>query len=126
MSNLVTKDGYSYSFNPQECSTCSGKCCTGESGNIFLNSEEIEKIALHVELPTQDFIFKYLKKVGFKYSIKEQIVGISYDCIFYNREQNGCAIYDVRPTQCTTFPFWDYYKHRVDELKRECPGVIGV
>lgn len=35
-------------------------------------------------------------------------------------------IYEVRPTQCRTFPFWDYFKTRVDELKLECPGVVDV
>ena len=33
-------------------------------------------------------------------------------------------IYDARPNQCITFPFWDYYKTRLDELKQECPGII--
>ena len=63
-------------------------------------------------------------KKGYKYSIKEQLFNGSYECIFYDRKSNGCGIYDARPTQCKTFPFWDYYKQRVDELQLECPGIV--
>jgi Fe-S-cluster containining protein len=124
MSDLIKKDGFSYAFDHTKCSTCNGRCCTGESGNIFLSIKELEDIALFLKLSNDQFIKMYLRKVGFKFSIKEKIVGMSHDCIFYDRESNGCMIYSVRPSQCITFPFWDYYKTRVEELKIECPGVI--
>ena len=67
---------------------------------------------------------KYLFKKGYKYSLKEIKYNDSHECIFYDRDINGCKIYEARPSQCITFPFWDYYKTRVDELKQECPGII--
>lgn len=126
MSDLITKDGYDYSFDASACSTCQGKCCTGESGYIYITKTEIENIATLLELEVYDIVSKYLFKKGYRYSIKEILFNDSYECVFYDRESNGCKVYDVRPSQCKTFPFWDYYKNRVNELKLECPGIIDV
>jgi len=124
MSNIIKKDDYTYSFDASACFTCQGRCCTGESGYIYVTKSEIEKIAELLELDVREFVSKYLFKKMYKYSIKEIKYNSSFECIFYDRESNGCKIYEARPTQCKTFPFWDYYKTRVDELKLECPGII--
>ena len=124
MSTIIKKNGYNYSFDSSACSTCQARCCTGESGYIHVNTLEIDNIANFFGLETIEFVNKYLFKNGYKYSIKEREVGESYECVFYDRDSNGCSIYEVRPTQCITFPFWEYFKDRVDELKIECPGVI--
>ena len=124
MSTIIKKDTFDYSFDHSACSTCQGKCCTGESGYIYVTKAEIEKIAELLGLGIKDFVEQYLFKKLYKYSIKERKFGESYECVFYDRESNGCKIYEARPLQCRTFPFWDYYKKRVDELKLECPGVI--
>jgi Fe-S-cluster containining protein len=124
MSTLIQKDGFSFSFNPQACNNCQGRCCTGESGYIYVTKQEIKNIAELLELQEIDFVKKYLFKKMYKYSIKERKVGDSYECIFYDAQLNGCKIYEARPSQCKTFPFWDYYKNKIDELKLECPGII--
>lgn len=124
MSNIIKQDGFNYSFDASACAACPARCCTGESGYIYVSPQEIERIALFLNLEAEVFMQKYLFKNGYKYSIKERKAGDSYECAFYDRATNGCLIYDVRPTQCRTFPFWDYFKTRVDELKLECPGII--
>ena len=124
MSDVMKKEGYPYAFDASACASCQGRCCTGESGYIYVNKTEIEKIADLLELDVKEFAQKYLFKKGYKYSIKEVVYNDSYECVFYDRESNGCTIYEARPLQCKTFPFWDYYKTRVDELKLECPGII--
>ena len=126
MSTLIKEDGFSYAFNPSACDTCEGRCCTGESGYIYVTKTEIEKIALLLEMDVKEFINGYLFKKNYKYSIKEKKNADSYECIFYDSKTNGCTIYGARPLQCKTFPFWDYYKTRVDELKLECPGILDV
>ena len=126
MHNLKTSEGFPYAFDASACGTCQGKCCTGESGYINVSPTETEDIALFLNLKRNDFADKYLFQYGYKYSIKEVEHNGSYECAFYDRESNGCKIYEVRPTQCRTFPFWDYFKTRVDELKLECPGIIDV
>jgi len=124
MSTIVRKEGYPYAFNQAACSTCEGRCCTGESGYIYVSKDEIFKIADLLNLSVNDFGVKYLYKNGYKYSIKERKNGDSYECVFYDTQSNGCKIYEARPSQCITFPFWDYFKSRVDALKDECPGII--
>jgi len=124
MSTIIKKEGYPYAFNQDACSTCAGRCCTGESGYIYVSKDEIFKIADLLNLSVNDFGVKYLFKNGYKYSIKEQLHGESYECVFYDRDSNGCKIYEARPSQCITFPFWDYFKTHIDELKEECPGII--
>ena len=124
MPTIIREEGYSYAFDVDACSGCGGRCCTGESGNIFVRSEEISAIASLLEMDIEAFKAAYLVKKGYRYSLKEKIVGLSHDCIFFDREAGGCRIYKARPLQCRTFPFWQYYKERVDELKVECPGII--
>ena len=124
MSDLMKQEGFSYAFDPSACASCGGTCCTGESGNIFVSVTEIKGIAKLLEMDESEFRRTYLRKEGFRYSLKEKIVNGSHDCVFFNRSQNGCSIYQARPLQCRTFPFWDYFRQRVDELKAECPGII--
>lgn len=124
MSTIIKKDSFPYAFDASACESCEGRCCTGESGYIYVNKDEIKKIADVLKIDINELRVKYLFKKDYKYSIKELKYNDSYECIFYDRESNGCKIYDARPTQCKTFPFWDYYKSRVDELKEECPGII--
>lgn len=125
MSSIIKEDGFNYAFDTSACSTCGGRCCTGESGYIYVNKNEIENLSEFLELDIRDFVNNYLFKKGYKYSIKEIKYNGSHECIFYDREINGCRVYAARPSQCITFPFWDYYKQRVNELREECPGIIG-
>jgi hypothetical protein len=124
MSDLMKQAGFSYAFDPSACASCGGNCCTGESGNIFVSVTEIAAIAKLLEMEENDFRREYLRKEVYRYSLKEKIVNGSHDCVFFDRKANGCSIYQARPIQCRTFPFWDYFRHRVDELKAECPGII--
>lgn len=124
MPNIIKKEDYPYAFDSSACATCEGRCCTGESGYIYVTKAEIFAIAEVLEMDVNEFALKYLFKKGYKYSIRENKIDDSYECVFYDRKTNGCKIYNARPNQCKTFPFWEYYKTRVDELKLECPGII--
>lgn len=124
MSDYMTQEGFLYAFDPSACATCGGRCCTGESGNIFVSVTEIAAIARLLEMEEGEFRRTYLRKELYRYSLKEVKRGDSFDCVFYNRSSNGCNIYEARPLQCRTFPFWDYFRNRIDELKAECPGII--
>ncbi len=121
----MTQEGFSYAFDPSACASCGGNCCTGESGNIFVSVTEIAAIAKLLEMEESEFRRTHLRKEGFRFSLKEKKVNGSFDCVFFDRSLNGCSIYTARPLQCRTFPFWDYFRHRVDELKAECPGIIN-
>lgn len=122
----MRQEGFDFAFTPSACDTCEGRCCTGESGNIYVSPEEIAALASLLELDENLFRSMYLIKRGYRLSLKERIVGMSHDCIFYDRKAGGCGVYEARPLQCRTFPFWDYFKTHLDELKRECPGIVDV
>lgn len=120
-----TVESYPYTFDPDACRTCPGRCCNGESGNIWVTKKEIEIIAGHLEMETTRFIKDYLRKIGYRFTIKELKKEDNYACVFFDTRKNGCLIYTVRPEQCRTFPFWPYYRTHVCELLEECPGVIA-
>ena len=127
MSNIIRKDGYNYAFDQKACETCEGNCCIGESGHIWVLVQKIPEMASFLNIDEESFIKHYLEKVGYRFSIKEKVVAPGeYDCIFFDREKKRCAIYPVRPVQCRTFPFWDYFKDNEEELRAECPGIISL
>jgi len=125
MDNIVEKEGFSYKFNPQACIECGGACCIGESGYIWVKYGEIENIANFLGLSIEDFSLKYLRRVNSRYSLKEVKVGVdNYACIFFDEVLKICQIYQVRPIQCQKYPFWEVFKNKKEEVKKECLGVI--
>lgn len=122
--SLLTHKEFSYSFDANECSKCQGNCCIGESGYIWINKQEIENLAHLLNVSIEELGRNYLKKVGYKYSIVEKkIAHENYACIFFDLEKRQCSVYDARPSQCRTFPFWDYFKKNEQEVYKECPAV---
>ncbi len=123
--NIISKDGYNYKFNPSACATCGGACCIGESGYIWVNYQEIKKMAQFLELTIEEFATMYLRKVKHRYSIIERKIATdNYACIFFDNSIKQCKIYPVRPTQCRSFPFWEIFKNDIEEVKKECPGIL--
>ncbi|MBS4235454.1 YkgJ family cysteine cluster protein [Campylobacter vulpis] len=120
---MILKEGFKYSFDESKCESCGGKCCTGESGNIFVNQEEIKLLREHFRLGELEFRERFLRKVGFKFSLKEKEFEDGFACIFFDTKKRNCSIYALRPTQCKTFPFWDYFKTHKKELEKECIGI---
>jgi len=121
---VIEKEGFAFAFDESACATCNGHCCIGESGYIWVSPDEIVAIAAKLEIEVELFKREYLEKVGYKYSIKEVKKGESYECLFFDSGISGCSIYDVRPTQCRTFPFWDYFLKNPKEAGKECPGIV--
>jgi hypothetical protein len=119
---ILKESGFNFEFNTDGCESCQGRCCTGESGYIWVNSKEIEAIASFLKLDIDEFKKFYLNKVNYKFSIKERELDIdNFACLFF--ENNSCSIYEVRPAQCRTFPFWDYFKENINEVLKECPAT---
>lgn len=102
-----------------ECQRC-GDCCTGAPGTIYVAEGEIAPIAEYCRLSKAELISTYLYPFMDSYSIREDLRG---HCLFF---ENGCAIYEVRPLQCRTFPFWSSnLRSRVhwDRIGKQCPGI---
>ena len=122
---MITQEGFAYSFDEHKCATCEGNCCIGESGYIWINPTEMESLAKLLNIAVSELKKNYLDKIGYKYSIKEQQYGQnSYACVFFDMDKRQCSVYEARPSQCRTFPFWDYFKSNLEEVIQECPAII--
>lgn len=88
-----------------KCTEC-GKCCTGCPGYIWVNHDEILTIANHLKLPLEEFSKRYLRKIYIdgepRFSLQEHPK--TYACAFLSN--NKCTIYENRPVQCRTYPWW--------------------
>ena len=124
MSQIIKKNGFNFAFTPSACDTCAGNCCIGESGYIWINKTEMLTLSEHLKISLDELKEKYLRKVGYKYSIKEKKLSAdNFACTFFDLKKKQCSIYEARPVQCRTFPFWDYFKNNEQEVFDECPAI---
>ncbi|HNO80244.1 MAG TPA: YkgJ family cysteine cluster protein [Phycisphaerae bacterium] len=104
----------------------SGNCCSGEPGHVWVTKKEIANIAEYLGIEGEWLPKKYLRRVGFRYSLTEHADG---DCVFLERSKDGCAscrIHKVKPTQCRTWPFWSSNlksPEHWNEAAQGCPGI---
>ena len=93
-------DGVRFRCLGAEC----GACCSGQMGPgaVWVGREEMERLATHLSLSFVEFKRRYVRRLEGRHSLKEQD---NYDCIFY-RSGEGCSVYEARPGQCRTYPFW--------------------
>lgn len=119
----MTCSEYDYSFDESFCDKCGGKCCTGESGYIWIDETEIRNLAEFFGLSRDEFKKLFLYKEAGKFSIKEKPYNGGFACVFFDEKNKNCGVYDFRPSQCRSFPFWDYFKDKIEELEQECIGV---
>ncbi len=92
------KDGLQFT-----CTGC-GDCCSGAPGFVWVNKEEIADLAKCVDMEVSAFEKKYVRTVGVRKSLVEKK---NYDCIFLDSKTRKCQVYEARPRQCKTWPFWD-------------------
>lgn len=125
MCGVIRSDGFSYGFDPSKCAECNGKCCAGSNGYIFVTDDEIGNIAKFLGESEELVRGCYTKKVGNLISIRErEVTKYNYECLFFDSKTGLCKIYEVRPLQCITFPFWDSAKDHMQLLKQICIGVV--
>ncbi len=124
------------------CTGC-GNCCTGGPGFIWINDQELGRLAAFLKMSVQEVQQKYCHRIGRKLSLNEKKPNArgEYDCIFLKEvpagtELNGqkltitkriCEIYPVRPLQCRTWPFWDENLFTPEDwasaAAKRCPGM---
>ena len=114
-----------------ECALC-GNCCTGAPGFVWFNDEEAKVMADHMKMDVPDFLAKYAHKKFGRWSLNEfKNEKGEYDCVFLKDLGNGkrgCELYQSRPTQCKTWPFWPENlrsKKAWDEAASTCPGMCN-
>jgi hypothetical protein len=107
------------------CTQC-GNCCSGAPGYVWATAEEIRGIARRLGLKVEQFMKRHVRRVGGRFSLKEKRGG---DCEFLHRQADGraiCSIYEDRPRQCRTWPFWKENLSSPEawgEASLGCPGM---
>lgn len=105
-----------------QCSGC-GDCCTGAPGYVWVNGEEIEAIAGAVGAESiEDFEDAYVRRVGARKSLREFPDGA---CVFFDTETRKCQVYEVRPRQCRTWPFWESNLRSPKTWQETCENCPG-
>jgi Fe-S-cluster containining protein len=132
------------------CTVC-GNCCTGGPGFVWVTKEEVARVAEHLRLTPEQVVERYCRRVNGKLSFKERrMPNGEHDCVFLQEiptpatgaegtgarelapgqpipvKRRGCAIYEVRPLQCRTWPFWPENlesQKSWDRAARRCHGM---
>jgi len=86
-----------------DCTGC-GDCCTGAPGYVWINQAEIEAMAARLQMDVEQFERQYVRRIGVRRSLIELA---NYDCVFLDPQTRKCKVYQQRPRQCRTWPFWN-------------------
>ncbi len=109
-------------FAETDCTTCANCCKT--TSPIF-KMRDIERIAKHYKMKTNDFITQYLHL-----DADHDYVLHTAPCSFLE-EDNLCRIYDIRPDACREYPHTDRKKfYQLLDLTLEntfiCPAAYEI
>lgn len=109
--------------------SCGGKCCKvnlARPAYIFLTSDDIDRLSAFLGVKHDKFadigLFantRFTKKRSYQWYVKNS----GEKCRFL---KNGkCSVYEARPTQCRTFPFWPELVNPMNWSKTSeyCPGI---
>jgi hypothetical protein len=107
-----------------ECTGC-GRCCTahGRYNHVYLNDGEIGALAEYLDLEPAEFLraHAFVDEDGFT-----QLRIEAGRCVFLDPLTRHCRVYEARPTQCRTFPFWREWIRKGEwtaEVRALCEGV---
>ncbi|MEM6531181.1 MAG: YkgJ family cysteine cluster protein [Myxococcota bacterium] len=100
----------------------SGKCCTsrGSYGFVYVTLADRRRLATHFGINTSAFTRRYCSKTHDQFHLNNP----ELDCGFLVGK--GCSVYEARPTQCRTWPFWpENMNPRAwrNEVEAFCPGA---
>ena len=103
------------------CTQC-GDCCTGAPGVVWVTDEELQEIADLLGKSIGEIRLFHTRIVQGRVSLTEYANG---DCTFFDPRKRACTVYESRPVQCRTWPFWNSHLKSEDswkEICRTCPG----
>ena len=105
------------------CTQC-GNCCRnhGDYAWVYLSAVELKAIPEYLGISRKEFLDRYCTKEPRSWwSLR-----VDQPACPFLREDNGCAIYPVRPKQCATWPFWEENLKEATwkgPVKECCPGL---
>ncbi len=91
----------------------------GAHGFVYLTLEDRRRLARALGVPTRQFTRQHCVKTDGLFHLLDD----GPDCRFLNGRR--CAVYDARPTQCRTWPFWpeNMGAKAWSSVAAYCPGV---
>lgn len=112
-----------------QCTMC-GNCCTGPTGYVKFTEDEAVAIARRLGVSVESFYARYARDTVVGKSLVEVETPFGYDCVFLDRDavpgKAVCSLYEDRPEQCRTWPFWASNltsEHAWKAASRGCPGI---
>jgi Fe-S-cluster containining protein len=101
----------------------SAKCCIsrGGYGFVYLTKADRKAMAKHFKMSLRQFTEEHCEKQDGIFKLKESE---NDDCRFLDGKQ--CGVYEARPTQCRTWPFWPEVmtpRKWNKDVASFCPGV---
>lgn len=120
MGEIVKKPWFAKGLRFQ-CTGC-GKCCSGPDGYVFLTETDLKQLAAHLQLAPKAFAKSYCRLVDEKYALLDRPGTV--DCIFLKEKR--CSVYEVRPIQCRTFPWWSHNLAKKRDWKETAASCEGV
>ena len=107
------------------CTRCSA-CCRHDSGYVFLSGKDVSILGAALDMEYGEFTKVYCRWIPsvngtWQLSLREKS---NFDCIFWTEE--GCSVYEKRPLQCRSFPFWQSVvcdKRNWKMTAQGCPGM---
>jgi Fe-S-cluster containining protein len=106
------------------CAKCSA-CCRYEPGFVFLSQKDFDVLAKALQMGYTQFMETFCRWIPYlgdteRLSLREKS---NLDCIFW---KEGCSVYEARPLQCRSFPFWPTVLHSKQAWKAAAAGCPGM
>ena len=100
----------------------SGQCCVshGEFGYVYMTAIDRRRMAAVLKIPTRQFTREYCVKKDGWFILRD----FDKDCRFLKDKR--CTVYEGRPSQCRTWPFWPENMNSKTwhkEIASFCPGI---
>lgn len=105
------------------CTRC-GDCCRrarGEEKHVYLETADLERLSRALALTRAELMHRHVERLD---AVSLVLRWSETACQFLGPD--GCTVYDARPAQCRTFPFWPENLASRESWEREvvadCPG----
>ena len=112
-----------------QCTLC-GNCCSGSEGYVGFTQDEAKAIAERLGVTLDYFMEHYTHDTRAGRSFIEKDSDFGKDCVFLDREtipgKAVCGIYEDRPMQCKTWPFWPYVVNTEHAWRKSAVGCPGI
>ena len=103
----------------------SGNCCVsrGSYGFVYLSDIDLNRFSKYFKISIKKFKEKYCQITDGFIHLSEKYK-INGNCIFLKDKK--CTVYNSRPTQCRTWPFWNENMNAKvwnEDIAINCPGI---